>query len=770
MPKKRPDGIESYDAPAGGWGALKAVAESLARQQIVVKGAATMLKANQPDGFDCPGCAWPDPKHTSSFEFCENGAKAVTWESTAKRVEPTFFASHTVSELWKWSDHQLEDQGRLTHPIIYDPERDRYIAIEWDQAFQTIGAALNALPDPNMAEFYTSGRASNEAAFLFQLFVRAYGTNNFPDCSNMCHEATSVGLPHSIGVGKGTVTLEDFDHADAIFSFGHNPGTNHPRMMTTLREAAKRGVPIIVFNPLKERALERFASPQSPVEMATLSSTGIASAYHQVRIGGDVAVLKGMMKRVFERDAADLQAGGNGVLDRSFIAEHTSGLEALKDDLDATDWDEIELMSGLTRAALESAGDVYVKAQNVILCYGMGITQHRHGTANVQQIANFLMLRGNIGREGAGICPLRGHSNVQGDRTVGITESPNVALLDGMERAFGFRPLADKGHNAVEAIEAIIEGRSKALVCLGGNLAVAMSDPDATFQGMRRLDLAVHLTTKLNRSHLLTAKTTIVLPVLGRTDSDVQAAGPQSVTVEDSMSMVHASRGFLKPPSSDIRSEPAVIAGMAKATLGDKYEIQWDAMIENYGRIRDKIEVVFPDFHDFNERIKQPGGFRLSIPASHREWKTPNKKACFLVADGLNEDPRTVEPGMLTLTTIRSHDQYNTTIYGMDDRYRGVFGRRDVIFLNADDLAERGLSDGDTIDVEAARNPTEPDDRPRRVKRLTAVAYNIPRGSAAGYYPEMNSLVALSHYDRRSGTPGFKSIPIRIRLATGMSR
>ncbi len=765
MAKKRPEGIERYNAPAGGWGALKAVAESLAQQQIVAQGTATLLKANQPDGFDCPGCAWPDPKHTSSFEFCENGAKAVTWESTAKRVGPSFFASHTVTELWDWSDHDLEDQGRLTDPLIYDAATDTYVPIGWDRAFETIGAALNALPDPNMAEFYTSGRASNEAAFLYQLFVRAYGTNNFPDCSNMCHEATSVGLPHSIGVGKGTVTLEDFDHADAIFSFGHNPGTNHPRMMTTLREAAKRGAPIIVFNPLKERALERFASPQSPVEMATLGSTDIASAYHQVRIGGDVAVLKGMMKRVFELDRLDLERGGNGVLDRSFIAEHTDGIEALRDDIEATSWDDIELMSGLTRAAIESAGDVYAKSENVILCYGMGITQHRNGTANVQQIANFLMLRGNIGREGAGICPLRGHSNVQGDRTVGITEIPNAALIDGMERAFGFRPSADKGHNAIEAIEAIIDGRSKALICLGGNLAVAMSDPDATFAGMRKLDFAVHLTTKFNRSHLLTAKTSIVLPVLGRTDADVQETGRQSVTVEDSMSMVHASRGFLNPPSGDIRSEPAVIAGMAKATLGDRYGIEWDAMIADYSRIRDKIEVVFPDFKDFNARIREPGGFRLSVPASHREWKTPNQKACFLVVNGLNEDPRILEPNVLTLTTIRSHDQYNTTIYGMDDRYRGVFGRRDVIFLNADDLAERGLSDGDTIDIEAARNPGEPDDRPRRVKRVTAVMYNIPRGSAAGYYPEMNTLVALSHYDERSGTPSFKSVPIRITRA-----
>jgi molybdopterin-dependent oxidoreductase alpha subunit len=395
----------------------------------------------------------------------------------------------------------------------------------------------------------------------------------------------------------------------------------------------------------------------------------------------------------------------------------------------------------------------------------MGITQHRNGTANVQQIANFLMLRGNIGREGAGICPLRGHSNVQGDRTVGITEIPNAALIDGMERAFGFRPSAAKGHNAIEAIEAIIDGRSKALVCLGGNLAVAMSDPDATFAGMRKLDLAVHLTTKFNRSHLLTAKTTIVLPVLGRTDADVQATGRQSVTVEDSMSMVHASRGFLNPPSGDLRSEPAIIAGMAKATLGDRYGIEWDAMIADYSRIRDKIEVVFPDFKDFNARIREPGGFRLSVPASHREWKTPNQKACFLVAKGLSEDPRVLEPNVLTLTTIRSHDQYNTTIYGMDDRYRGVFGRRDVIFLNAKDLAERGLADGDTLDVEAARDHTDPDDRPRRVKRLTAVAYNIPRGSAAGYYPELNTLVALSHYDQQSGTPSFKSIPIRITRA-----
>jgi len=758
MSEKRPDGIESYTAPAGGWGALKAVAKTLAHQQIIAEGTATLLKANQPEGFDCPGCAWPDPKHTSSFEFCENGAKAITWESTAKRVGPDFFATHTVTDLWDWTDHKLEDQGRLTHPLIYDHASDRYVPIEWDAAFALIAAGLNDLPSPDMAEFYTSGRASNEAAFLFQLFVRAYGTNNFPDCSNMCHEATSVGLPLSIGVGKGTVTLEEFDHADAIFSFGHNPGTNHPRMMTTLHEASRRGVPIVVFNPLKERALERFAAPQDPIEMTTLSSTPIASAYHQVRAGGDLAALKGLMKRIFERDAADIAAGGAGVLDREFIATHTIGLDALKADVEQTEWPEIIEKPGLSLEALDSAVDVYLRAKNVILCYGMGITQHANGTSNVQQLANFLMLRGNIGRPGAGICPLRGHSNVQGDRTVGITEIPNAALLDGMEKAFGFRPPAEKGHNAVEAIEAIIEGRSKALICLGGNLAVAMSDPEATFAGMRKLDVAVHLSTKLNRSHLLLAKTSIILPVLGRTDLDIQASGRQSVTVEDSMSMVHASRGFLKPPSDQLRSEPWIIAGIAKATLGDRYGIDWEGMAGDYQLIRDKIEIVFPDFQEFNVRVKTPGGFRLTVAASDRVWKTQSGKAEFLVAPGLDEDARLRDPDALVLTTLRSHDQYNTTIYGLDDRYRGVFGRRDVIFMNRRDLETRGLGDGDLIDIEAIC----PSDA-KTVTGFTAVAYDIPPGSVAGYYPEMNRVIALADYDRKSGTPAYKGVPVRVR-------
>ncbi|WP_176084777.1 FdhF/YdeP family oxidoreductase [Martelella sp. HB161492] len=758
MTKKRPDGIKAYHEPAGGWGALKAVAATLARQQVEVQGTATLLKANQPEGFDCPGCAWPDPKHTSSFEFCENGAKAITWESTAKRVTADFFATHKVAELWQWSDHALEDQGRLTHPMIYDAESDRYEPIEWEDAFALIGKELNALESPHQAEFYTSGRASNEAAFLFQTFVRAFGTNNFPDCSNMCHEATSVGLPQSIGVGKGTVTLEDFDQADAIFSFGHNPGTNHPRMMTTLHEASRRGVPIVVFNPFRERALEKFAAPQNPVEMATFSSTAIASSYHQVKTGGDLAALKGMMKLIFERDDADRAKGGPGVLDHDFIAGHTTGIDTLRDDIGRTSWEDILSYSGLTHHAISCAVDVYLNAKNVILCYGMGLTQHAHGTCNVQQAANLLMLRGNIGRPGAGICPVRGHSNVQGDRTVGITEIPNDSLLDGMERAFGFRPTAEKGHNAIEAVEAIVDGRSKALVCLGGNLAVAMSDPALTFAGMRRLDLAVHIATKLNRSHLLTAKTSIVLPCLGRTDLDTQASGPQAVTVEDSMSMVHASRGFLNPPGPRLKSEPAILAGIAAATLGEKYGIDWAGLVADYDRIRDKIEIVFPDFLDFNRKIRVPGGFRLHVPASRREWRTKSGRANFLVASGLDEDPRLNDPETLVLATMRSHDQYNTTVYGMDDRYRGVFGRRDVIFISEADLQARGLADGDLIDVVAIA-----DGGPgRAVRGYTAVAYDLPQGSVGGYYPEMNAIVPLSHFDRRSGTPAYKGVPVQI--------
>jgi molybdopterin-dependent oxidoreductase alpha subunit len=756
-----PAGVDQYKGPAGGWGALKAVAKALSSEMAVPREVRGLLTMNQPAGFDCPGCAWPDPRHTSSFEFCENGAKAVAWEATSKRTTPEFFAAHTVSELWTWSDFALEGEGRLTHPMAYDHATDTYQPIAWQDAFDRIGKALQKLPDPNMAEFYTSGRTSNEAAFLYQLFAREFGTNNFPDCSNMCHEATSVGLPDSIGVGKGTVTLEDFDHADAIFCIGHNPGTNHPRMLATLRDASKRGCKIIVFNPLRERGLERFQAPQNPFEMVTLGSTPIASSYYQVGIGGDIAVLKGMMKVLLELDRAETSAGRGRILDRDFIAEHTRGFDALAADIEATEWPQIERHSALSRADIEAAAKVYADAGRVIICYGMGITQHRHGTSNVSQIANLLLMRGNIGKEGAGICPLRGHSNVQGDRTVGITEVPSKELLDNLEAEFAIEAPREKGHNAVEAVEAITNGESKALICLGGNLAVAMSDPDVVFPAMRQLDLAVHIATKLNRSHLLIARESFILPCLGRTELDVQETGRQSVTVEDSMSMVHASSGGLKPASEHLLSEPAIIAGLALATLPHT-KVQWQELIADYGRIRDKIEAVFPDFARFNERVSHPGGFRLTVPASRRVWKTRSGKAEFLVVPGLEEDPRCDRPGALLLATVRSHDQYNTTIYGLDDRYRGITGRRDIVFMNAADLAARGLVHGDVVDVETVSNE---DEAPRILAGLTAVAFDIAAGSVAAYYPEANNLIAIDQYDRRSGTPSYKSVPVYIRRA-----
>ncbi|MFN5714246.1 MAG: FdhF/YdeP family oxidoreductase, partial [Bradyrhizobium sp.] len=486
------------------------------RPQLVrVAAPTTRLRTNKPDGFDCPGCAWPDKEHTSTFQFCENGAKAVTWEATSKRVTPEFFAAHTVTELLGWTDFHLENEGRLTQPLAYDAASDTYQPISWENAFARIGESLRALPDPNMAEFYTSGRASNEAAFLFQIFAREYGSNNFPDCSNMCHEATSVGLPQSIGIGKGTVSLDDFDHGELIIAMGHNPGTNHPRMMGTLWEVSRRGVPIIVFNPLRERALERFADPQDPIEMATLGSTRIASTYYQPKVGADAAVLKGVMKALIEKDDAT-----KDVLDHAFIAEHTNGFEAFAADLRATPWEAIETVSGFSRAQLGEVAVAYAKSNATIVTYGMGITQHMRGTDNVQQIANLLLLKGNYGKPGAGICPLRGHSNVQGNRTVGITEKPNIPMFEGIERTFGFKPPRHHGHDAVAAMEAIDDGRSKVLVCLGGNFAIALPDPERCTAAMRKLELAVHLGTKLNRSHLLVGKQSIILPVLGRTERD----------------------------------------------------------------------------------------------------------------------------------------------------------------------------------------------------------------------------------------------------------
>ncbi|QBR03721.1 FdhF/YdeP family oxidoreductase [Paraburkholderia pallida] len=751
-------GIKRYDSPAGGWGALNATARAVREQMDAFVAPITLLRTNQPDGFDCPGCAWPDKEHRSTFQFCENGAKAVTWEATKKRVPPEFFEKHTVASLLKWSDYDLENEGRLTHPMAYDRATDTYQPISWEAAFARIGDVLRSLPDPNQAEFYTSGRASNEAAFLYQLFAREYGTNNFPDCSNMCHEATSVGLPKSIGIGKGTVSLEDFDQCELIIAMGHNPGTNHPRMMGTLHECARRGVPIIVLNPLRERALERFADPQDALEMITFGSTDIASSYHLVKVGGDAAALKGVQKALLALDASTHSDGT--VIDHAFIAEHTIGYEEFVDDINQTEWADIESESGLSRKALESIALAYSESNATIVTYGMGITQHSKGTSNVQQIANLLFMRGNIGKAGAGICPLRGHSNVQGNRTVGITELPSNEMLQRIEDTYGFVPPSHHGHDAVRAMQAILAGKSRVLMCLGGNFAVAMSDHEQCFPAMRTLDLSVFVNTKLNRSHLLVSQESIILPCLGRTELDAQEAGPQAVTVEDSMSMVHASRGKLPPASEHLRSEPAIVAGIAQATLPAS-KVPWFELVADYDRIRDGIEKVFPDFADYNERIRKPGGFRLPLPPTERKWTTPSGKATFIPFRGLRTSPESVGENALTLTTIRSHDQYNTTIYGLDDRYRGVFGRRDVIFMNEEDMRLRGLKHGDVIDLETAL----PGNRKRRLTGYTAITYKIARGSIGAYYPEANVLVPLDYIDAESGTPSYKSVPVTVSRA-----
>ncbi|MGJ7544541.1 FdhF/YdeP family oxidoreductase [Variovorax sp. LT1R16] len=752
--------IEFYDGPAGGWGALRSVTRALLAQDIPVKGAKTLLSANQPDGFDCPGCAWPDRNHASTFEFCENGVKAVAAEATARRAGPALFAQHTVTELAARSDFWLEDQGRLTHPMVYDAASDRYQPIEWDDAFALIARHLNALPDPNQAIFYTSGRASNEAAFLYQLFVREYGTNNFPDCSNMCHEPSGSGMRPQFGVGKGTVTLDDFERTDAIFIFGQNPGTNHPRMLGELRAAHKRGARIVSFNPLRERGLERFADPQDKREMVTMGATPISTHYFQLRIGGDLAAVKGMMKHLLER-----QDAGESLLDQAFIAEHTTGFATLAADLRAESWEVLEQESGLDRAQLRAAGDVYAAADSAIVCWGMGITQHAHSVATIQMLGNLLLMRGNVGRPGAGPCPVRGHSNVQGDRTMGIWERPPAALLDRLAEVYGFEPPRANGMDTVEAIAAMRDGLGKVFFALGGNFAAATPDTYETWKGLRRCDLTVHVATKLNRSHVVHGREALILPCLGRTEIDIQAAGPQGVTVEDSMSMVHISTGINPPASPLLLSEPAIIARLAEATIGHRSRTAWRWLVEDYARIRDHIEAVFDDFKDFNRRVAVQGGFRLRNTASERVWATASKKAGFFTHPVPRDTPshraraRFAAKGdtrVFTLLTTRSHDQYNTTIYGHDDRYRGVFGQRRVVFIHEDDIRDIGLKNGDWVDIRTVWD----DGQERRADRFKLVAYDIPRGNLAAYYPETNPLVPLSSVALNAGTPASKSIPV----------
>lgn len=761
----KPEFIGKKSKAAGGWGALKSCGKKLLASGAPLQGAAAMLKANQPDGFDCPGCAWGDPEHGSSFEFCENGVKAVAWEATDKRVRPDFFKSHTVTSLRAWTDYELEREGRLTHPMRYDAASDTYVETTWSEAFTEIGSILQSLDSPHRAEFYTSGRASNEAAYVYQLFVRLYGTNNFPDCSNMCHEASGIALDQAIGIGKGTVTLEDFEKADAIFVIGQNPGTNHPRMLGDLRRAAQRGAKVAVFNPVREKGLERFADPQDKLEMLTGGSTPIASEYYQVRLGGDMAALRGMSKAVLAADDTALAEGRPSVLDHGFLKQHTAGFAAYRAVVEATSWDDIEHQSGLTRTALEHLAEIYIGSERTICTWAMGVTQHRHSVATIREIANFLFLRGNVGRPGTGVCPVRGHSNVQGDRTVGINEKPPAAFLDALEKEFGVPMPRRQGHNVLGAIGAMLDGSAQAFIGLGGNFARATPDSALIAKALRGQKLTVNIATKLNHSHLLPGEVSYVLPCLGRTEIDRNAKGvAQIVTVEDSMSMVHGSGGINKSASPELRSEVAIVAGMAAATLGSDV-VDWAALAQNYDLIRDLIARTIPGFHDYNTRVRRPRGFRLYNAVDHRVWNTPAERATFS-SDRLprqTEHQKALgEQGLFVLQTFRSHDQYNTTVYGLDDRYRGIYGERRVVFVNPDDLAEIGAEPGDRIDIFGRHE----DGVERVAESFRVVPYDLPRGSVAGYYPELNVLVPLSTAGDESDTPTSKSVLVSFR-ATG---
>lgn len=688
--------------------------------------------------------------------------KAVSWEATDKRTPPSFFAEHTLSELRGWSDYALEGQGRLTHPMRYDAASDRYRPVSWDEAFAEIGATLRGLDHPDQAEFYTSGRASNEAAYLYQLFARAYGTNNFPDCSNMCHEASGVALIDAIGIGKGTVLLEDFEKADAIFCVGQNPGTNHPRMLGDLRRAAERGAQVVVLNPVRERGLERFADPQNTVEMLRGASRPIASHYLQPRSGGDMAAFRGIAKVVFARDAEALAAGRPSLLDRAFLEHHTAGLDAYRAAVDATSWESILDQSGLTMDEIAAMADVYLGAHRVIATWAMGVTQHRHSVATIREIANLLFLRGHIGRPGAGLCPVRGHSNVQGDRTVGINERPPASFLEALEQHFGLAMPRRHGHNVLAAIRAMRDGSAKAFIGLGGNFLRATPDTPVVAQALASCRLTVHIATKLNHAHLVPGAIGYLLPCLGRTEIDRNGAGKiQIVTVEDSMSMVHGSGGINKPASKELRSEIAIIAGMAEATVGAS-TIDWAEFAADYDRIRDAIAATIPGFTGYNDRVRRPRGFMLRNLAAERVFDTGTGRANFsaaaLPAETEHQTARKTRDTFV-LQTFRSHDQYNTTIYGLDDRYRGVYGERRVLFAHPDDLAEIRDRLGERVDIVGLHE----DGTRRRAEDFRLVPFDMPRGALAGYYPELNVLVPLSTFGEKSDTPTSKSVLVTLQ-------
>jgi molybdopterin-dependent oxidoreductase alpha subunit len=752
--------ISEYSGAAGGWGSAASLAEILLREGSPVSVSVDLVHQNKPDGFMCVSCAWAKPAKPHPFEYCENGAKASAWEMTHKKTGPDFFAAHTVTELAAWPDYDLEEHGRLTHPMRWDAASDRYVPVDWDAAFAEIGRELKSL-DPQSVVLYTSGRASLEASYMYQLFARMYGTNNLPDSSNMCHESTSVALPESIGVPVGTVRLDDFDKTDCIFFFGQNVGTNSPRMLHQLQDARMRGIEIITFNPLRERGLERFINPQSPFEMLTNTPTQISTQYHQVKAGGDTAALFGICKALIAVDDRAIVIGAARILDLDFIAGHTHGFEEFCAAARAYAWAQLEMRSGLPRSAMEEAAEVYARSNAVIGIYGMGLTQHRAGVDNCKMLANLLLLRGNIGKPGAGICPVRGHSNVQGQRTVGITEKPELVPLDRLKELYGFEPPREKGLNTVEACESVISGEVKAFVALGGNFIRAVPETQIIEEAWPKLRLTVQISTKLNRSHLIHGEVAFILPCLGRTDIDRQVTGPQAVSVEDSTACIHGSRGIKTPVADTILSEPKIVAEIAKHTLAPNTNIDWDAWVADYAKVREAIEATYPEqFKDFNKRMFEPGGFPRPNPARERQWKTETGKANFHVALCLNEDPDMASggDGVFQLITLRSNDQFNTTIYGYDDRFRGVNGTRRVLMMNPADITRLSLQDGDAVDMATvARDGIE-----RRLCGFRLTAYDIPNGCCWGYYPECNPLIPLWHHAERSKVPAAKSIPITI--------
>ena len=747
-----------YTGTEGGWGSVRGIAEIALRERPTPAALDTLRRQNKVKGFMCVSCAWAKPAKPHAFEFCENGAKATFWELTSRRCTPDVLAKHTLAELRTWRDFDLEQLGRLTHPMRHDRASDTYVPCSWDEAFAAIGRELNGI-DPGAAVFYASGRASLETSYLYALFARLYGHNNLPDSSNMCHETTSVALKKLIGSPVGTCVLDDFEKCDAIFFFGQNTGSNSPRLLHPLQEAVKRGCRIVTFNPIKEKGLEVFKNPQSPVEMLTPASTPISTLYLQVKAGGDIAAITGLIKHVLAAEDALWRSEQRHVLDVDFIAQHTSGFEAMKAHVEATGWDEIEAESGLSRDDLREAAQIYIEAPRAIAMFGMGLTQHVHGSENLAALTNLWLLKGNIGRDGTGISPVRGHSNVQGQRTVGISEKPELVPLDRLAAQFGFEPPRDHGMNTVAACEKILSGEVKAFIGLGGNFIRAIPEQEKMEAAWTRLRLTVQIATKLNRSHLVNGEVAYLLPCLGRSEEDMQVTGAQAVTMEDSLSCIHGSLGRNTPASSALRSELAIVAGIAKATLPPNPKVTWDDWVGDYALVRDLIETTYPEqFRDFNQRVFTPGGFYRGNSARERVWKTDDAKAQFSVPKAMNSVGFAPAEGRYRLMTLRSNDQFNTTIYGYSDRLRGIEGTRNVVLMNPDDIAAAGLVRGQTV---ALRTDAE-DGVHRQVDGLVVTPYLLPRGCIGAYYPETNPLVPLGHHDAESKTPAYKGVPVRI--------